>query len=128
MTMIAYPQSLANNLMDPPLEPWGSPEDIGCETLEGEVQLAGSFDLGSLDTAIFGGQFSATQGKYRVTYGFHEHATLIEGEVTLTDEASGESRTYGPGDSWIIAKGSRMIWHIHSALVRKSYLAVTADL
>lgn len=108
----------------PPGDPWGTPEDIGCETLEGPIDLAGSFHLGGPDDAVFGGTFSATRGAYRVTYGFHEHATVLLGEVALTDEDSGITRVYGPGDSWIIAAGSRIRWQIRSEKVVKSYLAV----
>jgi len=74
------------------------------------------------------GSYAATKGKYRVVYPFHEHATLLDGELALTDESTGQTTVYGPGDSWIIAKGTSMIWDIRSAVIRKSYLAATVDL
>ncbi|MES0880927.1 cupin domain-containing protein [Roseibium sp. SCP14] len=120
MTMHAYLLSAG----DASLETWGTPEDIGCETVEGAVSLAGSFDLGSPDDAVFGGRFSASKGKYRVTYGFDEHATVLDGEVALTDEESGKTQVYGPGDAWIIKKGTKVLWDIRSEKVVKSYLAV----
>ncbi|MEX0300986.1 MAG: cupin domain-containing protein [Leisingera sp.] len=124
MTMTAYLQTMERGDLDT----WGTPEDIGSETVEGAPKCSGSFDLGSPDDPVFGGQYSVTKGKYRVTYGFHEHATLLDGEVALTNEATGETVVYGPGDSWIIAKGTPVLWDIRSDVARKSYLAVTTDL
>ena len=110
------------------LDAWGTPEDIGATTIEGPIQVAGKLLFGTLETAVSGGLYSATKGKYRVVYPFHEHATLLDGELAITDEASGETVTYGPGDSWIIAKGTAVIWDIRSDHIRKSYLAAMADL
>jgi uncharacterized cupin superfamily protein len=122
MPMTPYLQSMTRT----PLESWGEPEAIGSETLEGPIELAGSFDIGAPDKPVFGGQFSATKGKYRAVYGFHEHATLLDGEVALTDEASGETVVYKAGDSWIISKGSSIIWDIRSDQARKSYIAIVS--
>ena len=77
---------------------------------------------------MFGGLYAATRGTYRVVYAFHEHATLLDGELAITDEASGQITVYGPGDSWIIAKGSAVTWDIRSDVIRKSYIATTVDL
>ncbi|MCT8998811.1 cupin domain-containing protein [Chelativorans intermedius] len=112
----------------PALEDWGSPEDIGATTLEGPIKVAGKLLFGALDAPVFGGLYSATKGKYRVVYPFHEHATLLDGELAITDEASGRTELYGPGDSWIIAKGTAVVWDIRSAKIAKSYLATTADI
>jgi uncharacterized cupin superfamily protein len=110
------------------LDDWGRPEDIGATTLEGEVKISGRFDLGGPSSAVFGGVYAATRGKYHVIYPFHEHATLLFGNLELTDEASGATVSYGPGDSWIIAKGTRVIWSIVSERICKSYIATTADI
>jgi uncharacterized cupin superfamily protein len=109
------------------LTPWGRPEDIGAETLEGDVRVAGSFSLGTPDAPVFGGLYSATCGRYRVVYAFHEHATLLYGALSLTDERTGETQLFGPGDSWIIAKGTPVVWDIRSDSICKSYVAATTD-
>jgi uncharacterized cupin superfamily protein len=113
---------------EPDLDDWGPPEDIGAVTLDGEVRISGRFDLGGPTSAVFGGVFAATLGRYRTIYPFHEHATLLSGNVVLTDEASGVTLSYGPGDSWMIAKGTPVIWPIVSERVCKSYLATTTDI
>lgn len=110
------------------LDDWGTPEDIGATTLEGPIKVAGKIVFGSLETPVSGGYYTATRGRYQVVYPFHEHATLIEGELAITDTASGATVVYGPGDSWIIAKGADVIWDIRSDTIRKSYLAATADI
>lgn len=109
------------------LSDWGTPEDLGAETLEGSVRIAGRIDLGSTDGAVLGGVYSATRGAYRVVYPFHEHATLLEGQLKLTDEATGTATAYGPGDSWIIRKGTPVPWEITTERVAKSFLATTID-
>lgn len=110
------------------LDSWGSPEDIGAKTLDGPIAVAGKLIFGSFETAVSGGFYTATKGCYEVTYPFHEHATLLEGELAITDVASGATVTYGPGDSWIIGMGETVIWDILSPSIRKSYLATTAPM
>jgi uncharacterized cupin superfamily protein len=110
------------------LDDWGTPEDIGARTLEGDVRVSGTFQLGSPQTSVFGGIYAATKGKYHVAYPFHEHATLLSGELELTDERSGRTVRYGAGDSWVIAKGTPVVWSILSDRICKSYIAATADI
>ncbi len=110
------------------LDAWGSPEDIGATTIKGPIKVSGKFLIGAPDKPVFGGLYAATRGTYRVVYAFHEHATLLDGEVAITDEKSAETVIYGPGDSWIIAKGTAVTWEIRSEVIRKSYMATTIDL
>lgn len=110
------------------LDDWGTPEDIGAATVAGLVKVSGKILFGSLDSPVSGGLYAASQGQYRVTYPFHEHATLLDGQLALTDETSGKTVVYGPGDSWIIAKGTTVLWDIRSSYIRKSYLAASVDL
>ena len=110
------------------LDSWGAPEDIGATTVEGPIACAGKLLFGTFESAVSGGLYSATKGKYRVTYPFHEHATLLDGELAITDETTGVTTVYGPGDSWIIAMGTTVLWDIRSAMIAKSYLATTASL
>jgi uncharacterized cupin superfamily protein len=112
----------------PALDAWGNPEDIGAQTLDGPMQVSGKLVFGTLETPVSGGFYAASKGRYRVTYPFHEHATLLEGELRLTDTSTGISETYGPGDSWIIAKGATIIWHIISPRILKTYICSTTDL
>lgn len=107
------------------LDAWGNPEDIGATTVAGPIAVSGKILFGSLDSPVSGGLYAATQGQYRVTYPFDEHATLLEGVLALTDEDRGVTEVYGPGDSWIIAKGTTVLWDIRSPAIRKSYLAVS---
>ena len=41
---------------------------------------------------VFGGLYAATRAKYRTVYGLHEHATLLAGQIELTEENSGKKR------------------------------------
>ncbi|QND46044.1 DUF861 domain-containing protein (plasmid) [Rhizobium lusitanum] len=110
------------------LDAWGAPEEIGATTIEGPIKVAGKLLFGTLGTAVFGGLYSATKGKYRVVYAFHDHATLLDGDLAITDETTGKTTVYGPCDSGIITKGTAVARDIRSDHIHKSYLAAMADL
>ena len=70
-----------------PLDVWGRPEDIGAHTLQGPMTVSGKILFGSLDSPVSGGLYAASRGRYRVVYPFDEHATLLDGQLRLTDVA-----------------------------------------
>lgn len=112
----------------PPLRNWGAPEDLGGETLDGNVRIEGATLLGTGRSRLSAGWFAATQGRFRLVYPFHEHATLVKGHVSLTREADGVTESFVPGDSWIIPKGTSIIWHVHSAKAVKHFMAAFDDI
>lgn len=105
------------------LDAWGTVADLGSEILEGEVKAFGKITFGAPDSPISAGYFSCTQGKFRMLYPFNEHATVIEGSVTLVNEATGVAVSYAPGDSWFIEKGTPILWHVSSDTFTKHYMA-----
>ena len=56
-------------------------------------------------------------------YPVHEMMTVISGAVTLT-HADGRTETFTSGDTFFIAKGSKLIWEITETL-RKFYMIAT---
>ncbi|HLL55079.1 MAG TPA: cupin domain-containing protein [Myxococcaceae bacterium] len=111
------------NGIDPrSLLPLGDPAAIGGEVLSGNPQLSGRFDLRADN--LTAGVFLTTTGAFRVTFPFTEHATILEGEVTLTDEQSGESRTLGPGDSYLIRQNQTVRVDVRSSHLIKSFFNV----
>lgn len=108
----------------------GSPEDLGGKTLSGaEIKLYARVDVGGGDSPLTAGLFEATNGRFSFTYPFNELATLIEGELEITNE-SGNSVTYKGGDgcSWFIRKGATVTWHVKSERARKSFFSATTDI
>ncbi len=93
--------------------------------LEGEPALSGRVDLGSLNGPIVGGVWECTPGKFEFTYTADELATILEGSVKITD-ASGDTVTYGPGDSFHIAKGEKTTWEVVDRL-RKCFFIYAGD-
>ena len=73
----------------PELESWGSIANLGSEVLEGDVQCMGHMVHGAPTDPVSCAFFGVTRGKFRMTYPFDEHATVVEGSVTLTDESTG---------------------------------------
>jgi uncharacterized cupin superfamily protein len=55
--------------------------------------------------------FQATRGDVLIDFPFTEHATVIEGAVTLMDE-TGQSANLGPGDSYLMKQDSMIFWHV----------------
>ena len=49
---------------------------------------------------------------------------VVEGEVTLTNEVTGESRSYGPGEGWFVEKGTPVLWTVTTERFVKHYLAI----
>lgn len=112
----------------PELKPWGTPESLRGVTLSGDVRISGQPILGDGRSELSAGWFAASRGRYRLVYPFHEHATLVEGRLALTSEATGQTVLYGPGDSWVIAKGEPITWDILSDRAVKHYLVSFHDL
>ena len=108
----------------PELEPWGSVTNLGSEVLEGDVQCMGRMIHGAPTDPVSCAWFGATRGKFRMTYPFDEHSVVVEGSVTLPNEATGEAVSYGVGDAWFVRKGTPVLWEITSDRFVKNYLAV----
>jgi hypothetical protein len=99
----------------------GSADSLGGKVLEGEVKVFGRIDFSA--GGMTAGLFMATRGKVEIHFPFTEHATILEGEVTITDE-SGQSHTYKPGDSYFIKQGQVVIWDVKGERVIKSFFNI----
>ena len=106
------------------LDAWGTVADLGSEILEGEVNAFGKMTHGAPTDPVSSAYFGTTQGKFRMVYPFNEQATVVTGEVVLTDESTGQSTRYKAGDSWFVTKGTPVLWEILSEIFVKHYLAV----
>ncbi len=106
------------------LTSYGSVANLGAEVLDGDPQASGVVLVGQEGDPQNLGIFACTQGKFHVEHTFAEHATLVKGSVTLVDKTSGESKTFGPGESWYIETGESIDWIIESEEMVKHYLAV----
>jgi uncharacterized cupin superfamily protein len=100
----------------------GPPDALGGQVLSGQPAIFGRVDFHKGN--LMGGLFMATTGLIRVTYPFTEHATILEGEVTLTD-ATGKTQTFRPGDSYIIRQGQVILWDVKGKHVIKSFFNYT---
>lgn len=107
----------------PALESWGSVAGLGSEILDGAVEAFGAITHGAPDAPLSAGYFGCTQGAFRMVYPFTEHAVVLEGEVTLLNEATGAAVTYRPGDAWMIEKGTPIRWTVHTQHFVKHYMA-----
>lgn len=100
----------------------GDPAALGGRVLSGAPRIAARIDF--QQDGVSAGVFEATTGVVEITFPFSEHATIIEGEVTITD-AAGAGHTYRPGDSYFIAQGAVVLWDVRGRRVRKSFLNIT---
>lgn len=108
----------------PQLDSWGTVADLGSTILEGDGAAFGSFTLGGPESQISAGYFGVNKSRFRMVYPFTEHAMVLEGEVTLTNESTGESVTYKQGEGWMVEKGTPVLWTVHTPRFVKHYLAV----
>jgi uncharacterized cupin superfamily protein len=103
------------------LVPLGAPEALGGRVLEGNPEIFARVDYSRNGTTA--GLFKSTTGKIEIFFPFTEHATILEGEVTLTDE-TGKSHTYKAGDSYFIRQGQVIIWEVKGKQVIKSFFNI----
>ncbi|WP_375766538.1 cupin domain-containing protein [Archangium gephyra] len=99
----------------------GPPEGLGGRVLEGDPQIFARIDHSG--NGVTAGLFKATTGTLEVTFPFTEHATILQGEVTITD-STGQSHLYKPGDSYFIRQGQVIIWDVKDKQVIKSFFNV----
>jgi uncharacterized cupin superfamily protein len=78
------------------------------------------------DRSVTAGIFEATRGKVEVTFPCSEYATILEGEVTITDEAGGR-HTYRKGDSYLVLGGQPVVLNVRCARLRQSFFSLIAS-
>jgi uncharacterized cupin superfamily protein len=116
--------AIKHNVQLSELDAWGTVADLGSQILEGEVRAFGKMTFGAPTDAVSSAYFGTTQGKFRMVYPFAEQATIVTGEVVLTDESTGQSTRYKAGDSWFVTKGTPVLWEVVSESFVKHYFAV----
>lgn len=102
----------------------GPPEGLGGEVLEGDPKISARIDYATGD--LLAGVFQATRGKVLIHFPFSEHATILNGEVKLTDEW-GNSVHLGAGDSYFITQGSVILWEVRGDRVQKTFFNRTTE-
>jgi len=102
----------------------GPPEGLGGTVVSGDPKISARIDYG--DGPATAGVFQATRGDVLIHFPFTEHATVIEGAVTLTDE-TGQTVRLGPGDSYLIKQDSSILWRVAQSFVQKSFFNVVAE-
>jgi uncharacterized protein len=117
---IFTPNEAPRPAMAPPLR--ARADELGGRVLEGDVRL--TLHVEYQHEGMAAGIFEATAGKVEILFPFTEHATILEGEVTLTDE-SGLTRTLKTGDSYFILQGERILWDVKTPRLRKSFFNLT---
>jgi uncharacterized cupin superfamily protein len=101
----------------------GSLENLGATVLEGTTESWVRIDFAS--GGLRAGQFVSSPAKIQFTFPYTEHATILEGEVTFTDE-QGRSETYGPGDSYFIVQGQVMTCECDVRVVKSFFNYTTS--
>lgn len=99
----------------------GPPEGLGGTVLSGDPKLSGRIDY--RDAAAIAGVFQATDGDAQIHFPFTEHSTVMDGAVTLKDEA-GQTQRLEAGDSYMITQASSILWHVAGGRIQKSFFNV----
>ncbi|MFO3705083.1 cupin domain-containing protein [Xanthomonas codiaei] len=107
------------------LDDWGKVTYLGTQMLGDELKAYGRMTHGAPTDPVGAAYFGTTKGRFRMTYPFSEQATVVLGEVLMTDESTGITHHLKSGDSWFVEKGTPMLWDIVSdAGFIKHYFAV----
>jgi uncharacterized cupin superfamily protein len=102
----------------------GPPEGLGGLVLEGDPKISARIDFAH--GGLVGGVFQATGGTVLIHFPFTEHATILDGEVALTDEW-GNGAHLGAGDSYFITQGSVILWEVRGERVQKTFFNRTTE-
>lgn len=100
----------------------GPPEGLGGTVLEGDPKISARIDYA--EGGFLAGVFQATRGTVLIDFPFTEHATILKGEVILTDEAGNRARLRA-GDSYLVQQGSIIRWEVKGPRVQKSFYNFT---
>jgi len=100
----------------------GPPEGLGGTVLEGDPRISARIDFAQGN--LLAGVFQATRGTVLIHFPFTEHATILSGEVELTDEW-GNRAHLGAGDSYFITQGSVILWEVRGDRVQKTFFNQT---
>src|SRR5262249_48872343 len=120
--MIVYPAG--EKVPQSELQDLGPPGNLGGTVLSGDPKISARIDYAAGN--LLGGVFQATSGTVLIHFPFTEHATILSGEVQLTD-ASGNSAHLGEGDSYFITQGSVILWEVNGAFVQKTFFNRTTQ-
>jgi uncharacterized cupin superfamily protein len=82
----------------------------GWKPLEGNPSMKTWIENKTDDGKFLTGFWEAMPGTYHVTYKADELIHLFEGKMTLTEDGTGETKTYSAGDSFHIAAGFSGVW------------------
>jgi uncharacterized cupin superfamily protein len=96
----------------------GPPENLGGTVLEGDPRISARIDFAQ--GPLLAGVFQATRGKASIHFPFSEHATILDGEVELTDQW-GNNAVLAAGDSYFIRQGSVIVWEVRGRGVQKTF-------
>jgi uncharacterized protein len=102
----------------------GPPANLGGTVVSGDPKISARIDYG--DGIATAGVFQATRGDVLVDFPFTEHATVIKGAVTLTDN-TGQTVRLSPGDSYLIKQDSVIFWQVARSFVQKSFFNVVEE-
>jgi uncharacterized cupin superfamily protein len=102
----------------------GPPEGLGGTVVSGDPKISARID--HHDGSATGGVFQATRGEVQIRFPFTEHATVIEGAVTLTDD-TGQTARLLPGDSYLILQDSAIFGQVARGFVQKSFFNFVDD-
>ena len=115
-TMLVY--RAGGKVLESELVDLGPPANLGGTVLEGDPRISARTDYAQ--GGLLAGVFQATRGKARIEFPFTEHATILNGEVDLTDQWGNQARLEA-GDSYLITQGSVILWEVRGQAVQKTF-------
>lgn len=99
----------------------GPPSNLGGVVLSGDPKISARMDYVNGPAAA--GVFQATKGDILVKFPFTEHATVLNGSVTITDQ-TGKKHKFMPGDAYLIRQNTTVLWQVGGGKVQKSFFNI----
>ena len=93
---------------------------------EGNPVARGTVVSQSEDKKVSSGLWSCEPGKFEWTFSWDEFVHVMEGEVDITEEETGNMITLRSGDMTHFPRGMKTYWHVKQA-VRKFFVIRTPE-
>jgi uncharacterized protein len=85
-------------------------QSLGAVTVQGDPTASGKTVFESKDRQITGGIWKCSPGTFDLTFTWDEMALLLEGELIIVEESSGQKTRIVPGSFFFVPRGARTRW------------------
>ena len=101
---------------------------LGASIVQGNPEGSGRITFQTGDKLVTGGIWGCSPGTIDLTFGWDEMAYLLEGELTIQHQHTGEQTHVKPGDFFFSPKGTQSRWVVEKPVKKLFFLRTSEPL